>query len=91
MHRRTFLAASAATVAVPALTATAQSSGTENEVSKHPVTGYVEVNDLHIYYESHGSGGVPLVLLHHSHGWKPLRNAVPDSDRIAIRYRPMMK
>jgi pimeloyl-ACP methyl ester carboxylesterase len=29
-----------------------------------PKTGYVDVNGLHIYYESHGEGGVPLVLLH---------------------------
>jgi pimeloyl-ACP methyl ester carboxylesterase len=27
-------------------------------------TGYVEVNGLRMYYERHGSGGVPLVLLH---------------------------
>lgn len=29
-----------------------------------PTTGYVEVNGLSMYYESHGEGGVPLVLLH---------------------------
>jgi len=27
-------------------------------------TGYAPVNDLNMYYEIHGSGGVPLVLLH---------------------------
>jgi len=27
-------------------------------------TGYAQVNDLNMYYEIHGSGGVPLVLLH---------------------------
>jgi pimeloyl-ACP methyl ester carboxylesterase len=29
-----------------------------------PVTGYVEVNGLRMYYERHGKGGVPLVVLH---------------------------
>ncbi len=29
-----------------------------------PTTGYVDVNGVHMYYESHGEGGVPLVLLH---------------------------
>jgi pimeloyl-ACP methyl ester carboxylesterase len=29
-----------------------------------PTTGHLEVNGLSMYYESHGSGEVPLVLLH---------------------------
>jgi pimeloyl-ACP methyl ester carboxylesterase len=29
-----------------------------------PQTGYAEVNGLTMYYEVHGSGGVPVVLLH---------------------------
>lgn len=29
-----------------------------------PTTGHVDVNGVHMYYESFGSGGVPLVLLH---------------------------
>ena len=29
-----------------------------------PQTGYAEVNGLQMYYEIHGSGGIPLVLLH---------------------------
>ena len=29
-----------------------------------PETGYVPVNGLQMYYEIHGSGGTPLVLLH---------------------------
>jgi pimeloyl-ACP methyl ester carboxylesterase len=29
-----------------------------------PETGYVSVNGLQMYYEIHGSGGTPLVLLH---------------------------
>jgi pimeloyl-ACP methyl ester carboxylesterase len=27
-------------------------------------SGYADVNGLHMYYEIHGSGGMPLVLLH---------------------------
>ena len=27
-------------------------------------TGYAPVNGLQMYYEVHGSGGIPLVLLH---------------------------
>ena len=33
-------------------------------MTSSPKTGYVEVNGLSMYYESHGEGGVPLVLLH---------------------------
>lgn len=29
-----------------------------------PQTGYAQANGLEMYYETHGSGGVPLVLLH---------------------------
>ena len=29
-----------------------------------PISGYAPVNGLEMYYEIHGSGGVPLVLLH---------------------------
>jgi len=29
-----------------------------------PTTGYAPVNDLRVYYEIHGSGGTPLLLLH---------------------------
>ena len=29
-----------------------------------PATGYAPVNGLQMYYELHGSGGTPLVLLH---------------------------
>ena len=33
-----------------------------------PQTGYAEVNGLNMYYEIHGSGGQPLVLLHGAYG-----------------------
>ncbi len=38
---------------------------TETPTSHSPVeTGYAPVNDLRMYYELHGQGGVPLLLLH---------------------------
>ena len=36
---------------------------TENEAPA-PQTGYAPVNGLQMYYEIHGSGGIPLLLLH---------------------------
>lgn len=63
MRRRTFLAAAAATpFAVPAAAQTT-TSGTA-AAAQIAANGYVDVNGLSMYYESHGSGGVPLVLLH---------------------------
>ncbi len=64
MRRRTFITAAAATLAAPAV-ALAQTSPTpESPMTASPTTGYVDVNGLHMYYESHGEGGVPLVVLH---------------------------
>ena len=34
------------------------------ETSTPPQTGYASVNGLQMYYEMHGSGGTPLLLLH---------------------------
>ena len=36
---------------------------TEHSAST-PETGYASVNGLQMYYEIHGSGGTPLLLLH---------------------------
>lgn len=63
MNRRTFLASSATAVATPAV-AGAATSGRNDGANTMLQTGYVEVNGLRMYYERHGSGGVPLVLLH---------------------------
>ena len=63
MRRRTFVTAAAATLATPAA-AFAQTQTEETPMTASPTTGYVDVNGLHMYYESHGEGGVPLVLLH---------------------------
>jgi len=44
---------------------TATPSGEGNDVSASSVeTSYAPVNGLNMYYEIHGSGGVPVVLLH---------------------------
>jgi pimeloyl-ACP methyl ester carboxylesterase len=34
------------------------------ETETGPRTGYAPVNGLQMYYEVHGSGGTPLLLLH---------------------------
>jgi pimeloyl-ACP methyl ester carboxylesterase len=65
MRRRTFVAAAAATLAAPTLAiAQTETETKESTMTTSPKTGYVDVNGLHMYYESHGEGGVPLVVLH---------------------------
>ena len=65
MRRRTFVAAAAATLAAPALALAQNDTNPETTpMTASPTTGYVDVNGLHMYYESQGEGGVPLVLLH---------------------------
>jgi hypothetical protein len=77
VKRRTFVASVAAGGASLALaeaglaqtdagTATPIAEG--DDVSATSVeTGYAPVNDLQMYYEIHGSGGVPIVLLQGSY------------------------
>jgi pimeloyl-ACP methyl ester carboxylesterase len=74
MKRRTFVARVAASGASLALTESglAQTdSGTATPVTEAsettPQSGYAPVNDLQMYYEIHGSGGVPIVLLQGSY------------------------
>lgn len=71
MKRRTFVASVAASGASLALAESglAQTdSGTATPATEAsettPQSGYAPVNDLQMYYEIHGSGGVPVVLLH---------------------------
>jgi pimeloyl-ACP methyl ester carboxylesterase len=74
MKRRAFVAsvaASGASVALAESGLAQTDSGTaipvteENEVTDTATeTGYAPVNDLQMYYEIHGSGGVPVVLVH---------------------------
>jgi pimeloyl-ACP methyl ester carboxylesterase len=64
MRRRTFVAAAAASLGASAAAFAQTSQTTETEMPASPTTGYVDVHGLHMYYESHGEGGTPLVLLH---------------------------
>jgi pimeloyl-ACP methyl ester carboxylesterase len=74
MKRRTFVASVAASGAslARAESGLAQTdSGTATPVTEAsktaPQSGYAPVNDLQMYYEIHGSGGVPIVLLQGSY------------------------
>jgi pimeloyl-ACP methyl ester carboxylesterase len=74
MKRRTFVAGG--TVAGLSLVSGAAALAQDDAGTATPVTeendvtdtatetGYAPVNDLQMYYEIHGSGGVPVVLLH---------------------------
>jgi pimeloyl-ACP methyl ester carboxylesterase len=74
MERRTFVASVAVSGASLALAeaglaqtdaGTATPSGEGDDVSATSVeTGYAPINGLNMYYEIHGSGGVPVMLLH---------------------------
>jgi pimeloyl-ACP methyl ester carboxylesterase len=77
MKRRTFVASVAVSGASAALaesglaqesagTATPAAEG-EGMTQTNMQSGYAPVNDLQMYYEIHGSGGVPVVLLHGSY------------------------
>ena len=37
---------------------------TENKVKKSTITGTAPINGINMYYEIHGEGGVPLILIH---------------------------
>lgn len=70
MKRRTFLKSVAAgsALAMPATTLAQDASTPVTEatpaISTAVESGYAPVNGLEIYYEIHGSGGTPLLLLH---------------------------
>ena len=71
MKRRTFVArvaASGASLALAESGLAQTDSGTATPATEAsettPQSGYAPVNDLRMYYEIHGSGGVPVVLLH---------------------------
>jgi pimeloyl-ACP methyl ester carboxylesterase len=68
MQRRTFVAAVAAAgiSLVAPTTGFAQIATPEGTsmTQTTPQTGYAPVNGLEMYYEIHGSGGTPLLLLH---------------------------
>lgn len=62
MNRRSFI--TTATAAATSLTAAGTTVAEETTMTNAPTTGYVDVNGVHMYYESHGEGGAPLVVLH---------------------------
>jgi pimeloyl-ACP methyl ester carboxylesterase len=74
LQRRALLAAMAATgvtLAAPIMASAQTDTGTATATSRgvdvtqtYPITGYAPINGLQIYYEIHGSGGTPLLLLH---------------------------
>jgi pimeloyl-ACP methyl ester carboxylesterase len=54
---------------LPARRVSAQSADATATTSELPVeTGYAPVNGLRMYYEIHGDGGVPLVIIHGAFG-----------------------
>lgn len=62
MERRTFIVGAAATVATTLAAAAIINTTHAQEASVK--SGYAPVNGLEMYYEIHGSGGVPLILVH---------------------------
>ena len=51
-----------------------------------PQSGYAPVNGLQMYYEIHGSGGTPLVLLHGAYGaislWGPILESLARTRQV---------
>jgi pimeloyl-ACP methyl ester carboxylesterase len=65
------MAATGVTRAAPIMASAQTDTGTATATSRgvdvtqtYPITGYAPINGLQIYYEIHGSGGTPLLLLH---------------------------
>jgi pimeloyl-ACP methyl ester carboxylesterase len=56
------LSALTAIAIVPSLASSQPAPQTSAAMHQH--SGYVSVNGLHMYYELHGDGGTPLVLIH---------------------------
>jgi pimeloyl-ACP methyl ester carboxylesterase len=90
IRRRTFvaMAAAAGTALVGPGWALAQTAATpEMTLTESTVqTGYAPVNGLQMYYEIHGSGGTPLVMLHGSYGaiglWGPILESLANTRQV---------
>jgi len=52
------------TMILMAAIATEPAKTPATSMSSNPHAHYAEINGLHLYYEIHGSGGTPLVLMH---------------------------
>lgn len=61
---RTLLMFTLLTMTVAPMSIDAQSAPPHPRTSSPPQSGYANVNGLRLYYELHGSGGTPLVLIH---------------------------
>ena len=61
---RTLLMFTLLTMTVAPMSIDAQSAPPHSRTSSPPQSGYANVNGLRLYYELHGSGGTPLVLIH---------------------------
>ena len=62
-HALPFFGTALAIVATMPMIASSQSHPRTSPLA-HPRSGYAEVNGLRMYYELHGKGGTPLVLIH---------------------------
>ena len=101
MKRRTFVAGVTATgmslvsgAAGLAQETTDTATPTEGETMTQPdvPSGYAPVNGLQMYYEIHGSGGVPVVLLHGAFGtidlWGPILTSLAEKRQvIAVEFQ----
>jgi len=72
---------------LPARRVSAQSTDATPAASELPFeTGYAPVNGLRMYYEIHGDGGVPLVIIHGAFGtvdmFGPLVPALAETRRV---------
>jgi pimeloyl-ACP methyl ester carboxylesterase len=90
MRRRTFVAMAAATgaslVAPARGFAQAEATPATPMTETAPQSGYAPVNGLQMYYEIHGNGGIPLVLLHGSYGaiglWGPILTTLAETRQV---------
>lgn len=64
MLKKTFVTTAAAVALVSSFLVSAQSETTSEPTEDRPPGAYAQVNGLEMYYEIHGEGGIPLVLLH---------------------------
>jgi pimeloyl-ACP methyl ester carboxylesterase len=62
MHPMRFLSALMAIAIMPLLAASQPNP--RHSIPMHPRSGYASVNGLRLYYELHGGGDTPLVLIH---------------------------
>ena len=64
MRKQMALLASIALGSAPVLASAQARANPRTHEPAHPRSGYAQVNGLRMYYELHGEGGTPLVLIH---------------------------